>query len=497
MSDTLFLTPSCQLRLQSSSDGDSKGGFRDQDWHDHVTTAFSDTQAQGLFALAAAKPKGALSPLFTYWRDFACLYLTELCRLPDTEDGEMPPIPPPDKSELATFFLSAPPMRGGEYLSPANLLALWLDLDLWTRTRISESKTGLNGWLAKNAPLWHQVGRVCFHLAENKRDPDYPFAFLATYAPSLSTKGKVQYQPLGKALQEYAGERNRAALVKLLTPVQRAAEKLDFVEDLVETSDLFHPLSWTPQEAHQLLKSTSILEEAGLLVRLPNWWKKRPRPQVSVTIGAKKKGAFGVDAMLDFKVKLTLGDTQLTKKEWQELMDATAGLAFIKGQWVEVDQEKLSQVLEHWKEVEADAGSDGVSFIEGMRLLAGAPTDLSAAVETEDQAWSFIDAGPWLQDVLTDLGDPSGIAPIKESKHFHGTLRPYQKTGRDWLHFLTNSASGPASPMIWGSEKRSKSFPSSSPSRNSLGQTKRPPSSFSPPPCWRTGKRKSPNSPPA
>ena len=111
------------------------------------------------------------------------LYLTELCRLPETEDGEMPSIPPPDKSELATFFLSAPPMRGGEYLSPENLFALWLDLDLWTRTRISKSKIGLNGWLVKNAPLWHQVGRVCFHLAENKRDSDYPFAFLATYAP--------------------------------------------------------------------------------------------------------------------------------------------------------------------------------------------------------------------------------------------------------------------------------------------------------------------------
>jgi ERCC4-related helicase len=30
---------------------------------------------------------------------------------------------------------------------------------------------GLSAWLKKQSPLWHRVGRVCFHPAENKRDP--------------------------------------------------------------------------------------------------------------------------------------------------------------------------------------------------------------------------------------------------------------------------------------------------------------------------------------
>ncbi|MDA0765874.1 MAG: DEAD/DEAH box helicase [Verrucomicrobia bacterium] len=441
---SLSLTPGGHLRLQPSPEEGAGPEIQDQDWLDKVVGAFSDSQAQGLFAIAATKPRATLPPLFAFWRDFAGLYLTQLCRIPESEtETEFPPIPPPAESELASLFLSAPPMRGGEYLGPATLLALWLDLDLWTRTSITGSKTGIGGWLTEHAPLWHQVGRVCFHLAENKRDPDYPFAFLATYAPSLSTTGTVQYQPLGKALQEYAGERNRSVLVKLLTPVQRAAESLAFVAELVETGDIFHPLSWTPQEAHQLLKNTAALEEAGLLVRLPNWWKKRPRPQVSVTIGNKKNKAFGVDTMLDFKVNLTLGQETLTKKEWQQLMESTAGLAFIKGQWVEIDQEKLGQVLDHWKQVEAEAKNGGISFIEGMRLLAGAPADLTThAADHESAEWSFIKVGPWLQDMLTDMREPGGIATVKESKHFHGTLRPYQKTGRDWLHFLTSLGLG-------------------------------------------------------
>ena len=49
------------------------------------------------------------------------------------------------------------------------------------------------------------LGRVCFHLAENKQDPDYPFAFIATYATSYTGLREVQHKPLITAFQEYAG----------------------------------------------------------------------------------------------------------------------------------------------------------------------------------------------------------------------------------------------------------------------------------------------------
>ncbi|PKP73303.1 MAG: hypothetical protein CVT84_14275, partial [Alphaproteobacteria bacterium HGW-Alphaproteobacteria-6] len=39
---------------------------------------------------------------------------------------------------------------------------------------------GREAFLAAHAPQWQQVGRVCFHLAENKSDATLPFAFLAT-----------------------------------------------------------------------------------------------------------------------------------------------------------------------------------------------------------------------------------------------------------------------------------------------------------------------------
>ncbi|MFH1893738.1 MAG: DEAD/DEAH box helicase [Candidatus Zixiibacteriota bacterium] len=441
MNYELTLTPAGRLHLR---EGDNDIGATPDAWMKRVAAAFSACQASGLFTLTATKPDTPPLASFSFWRDFACGYLTRLCRTPESVGRRIDPVEPPFESELATMLLSAPPMQGGEYLSVEVLRSLWVDLDAWVQEEIAASENGLAGWLRKRAPIWRQVGRVCFHLAENKRDPDLPFAFLATYAPSLSKGGRVQYQPLGKALQEYAGERNKKALINLLTPVYRASEKIDFVKDLVDSGEVFHALAWTPGEAHRLLKNVPLLEESGLLVRLPDWWRKRPRPRVAVTIGEKRQSRFGVDAILDFKIDLALGDHNLTEKEWRQIMASEDGLAYVKGQWIEVDREKLSKALEHWKRLEAGAAKEGISFIEGMRLLAGAAADLDAdgPPGSEEREWSFVDAGEWLSDVLAGLRNPDGLASGGSNKDFRGKLRPYQEIGHNWLWFLSNLGLG-------------------------------------------------------
>ena len=216
------------------------------------------------------------------------------------------------------------------------------------------------------------MGRVCFHLAENKKDPSYPFAFLATYAPRLTDPVRIRYQPLGRALQEFAGERNRKALIHLLTPVQRASEKSPLIREFVDSGDIYHALAWTPDTAYRFLRDTPLFEESGVLVRVPNWWSRRSRPQVAVKIGSQEKSLLGADSLLDFQVELVVGDAALTETEARKLLAGSEGLVFLKGQWVEVDKEKLTEALEHWERVQEEA-ANGISFAEGMRLLAGAP----------------------------------------------------------------------------------------------------------------------------
>jgi non-specific serine/threonine protein kinase len=407
-----------------------------------VAGAFSRSPAEGLFALATERFDGAMEPSLAYWRDFAARYLTELCHIPQQTDGAIAPIPPPGSSDLAAALLGVPPMQGAEYLNEGVLADLWSGLDAWVRDEIGSLGQGLSGFLEQRAPLWRQVGRVCFHLAENRRDPDYPFAFLATYAPSLTRSARVQYQPLSKALLQYAGEKNKKALVKLLSPVLLASEKSPFIKELVESGDIYQPLAWRPPEAYRFLTEAPVFEESGVLVRLPDWWKKRPRPRVGVTIGDKKQKKFDAASMLDFHVQLALGDQQLTEAEWRELLAADEGLVLLRGQWVEIDHEKLTEALDHWKLVEEQA-ADGLSFIEGMRLLAGAPKDLADDDGADaDRQWSFVQAGSWLGDVLAKLRSPDSLQETGPWDGLHATLRRYQETGANWLRFLSSLGLG-------------------------------------------------------
>jgi hypothetical protein len=217
-------------------------------------------------------------------------------------------------------------MRGGEYLRADVLERLWADLDEHARAEIARCAGGLSAWLAERSPLWHRVGRVSFHLAENKRDPDCPFAFLATYAPRLLDGRRVQYQPLGRALEEYAGAKDRPMLVRLLGPVERAAERCPWVRRLVDSGEVFHALRWSPDEAYRVLKDAPRLEESGLLVRLPDWWTKRPpRVRVGVSIGGSKAAAAALSAasILDFRVDLALDGETLTEAEWRHISATT------------------------------------------------------------------------------------------------------------------------------------------------------------------------------
>ena len=438
---TLALTPSGHLMMTSSLDAvgsadsvSSRSG--------ELEKSFATCQAAGIIALAGGKsaPEWPLSWMF--WRDFGVRYLLLLCQTqPNSERLE--PLPSPDASILAHLTLSIPPMPGAEYCTPDVFAAIWTDLDTWTLNSIARHTEGLAGFLHQYAPLWRQVGRVCFHLAENKNDSEFPFAFMATYIPRLGKNARAQHLPLNQALGEYAGANNREALLRLLEPVYDASTRCTWVRELLESGDIYHPLAWSPEEAYPFLKDVPALEESGLVVRLPDWWKKHPRPRVQVVIGNNTGESLSALALLDFRVQLTLEGADLTPEEIAALMTAGEGLAFLRGQWVEVDGDKLREALEQWRRVEAEAGEDGLSFVEGMRLLAGARRDLSSNDPMLDETgWAFVEAGDRLREMLAGLRDPARLAAVQADSSLLATLRPYQQTGLNWLWFLSELGLG-------------------------------------------------------
>jgi hypothetical protein len=404
--------------------------------------AFASGSGHGLLALGAGQVGTALSASLGYWRDFAAGFVTTVCTHPGL-DGHHVPIAPPASSELAAIAAAIPPMAGAEYITASVLEALWEETDRAFRSELVESNASIQAFLQSKNPAWHIVGRVHFNLAENRRDDDAPFAFLATYTTHLSTQARVQHVPLGQALSEYAGAAKKPQLLSLLLPVQRAAAECSWLKTMVDAGEIYHPLRWTPAEAFQLLNDVPRLEAAGVVVRVPSAWRanRPPRPQVTATVGARPPSGLGTEGLLDFKMGVSLDGEPLTSAEIEQLLSSSNGLHLVRGRWVEVDRERLNEMLREFHAVETVAAKDGLSFGEAMRLLAGArvPGD---TVDASAPDWSRVVAGPWLAKTLAGLRDPAELAHLDPGVALKATLRPYQEAGLRWLHLLSSLGLG-------------------------------------------------------
>jgi non-specific serine/threonine protein kinase len=438
----LRLTPHGRLVLEDQEDAPEI----DSATANRLADSFARGAGQGLMQLGAAEVGQALPPVFVWWRDFAARYVGALCLHGSSTESEAnrtpPPVPPPTAADLSSLVLTAPMMTGAEYLGPDVLLALWDELAHAFAQSLGSSGGGLQAFLSSLNPAWNLVGRVHFNLAENRRDPEHPFAFMATYTSRLSAQARAQHVPLGQALREYAGAANRDKLLSLLLPVQRAAERCAWLKRMVDAGDVFHPLRWGPADASQLLHNVPELEQAGVVVRMPASWRAgRPaRPQVTATVGSREPSAIGLDGLLDFRLDVLLEGDPLSEAEVATLLAGTEDLVLLRGRWVEVDRERMARTMERFRAAETLAAQEGLSFSEAMRLLAGAAVTEDDAMAA-DADWSRVVAGPWLEQTLRALRAPDGDG-VDPGAALSGTLRPYQKAGTRWLSLLAGLGLG-------------------------------------------------------
>lgn len=443
MNQGLFLSPGGRLIFEPPLDADVIGKTElSASDEERLDAAFRESSAAGLIELASLREGKPLTPVLEFWRGFARQFFAALCALGDAAAERWKDVSPPSAGELNELAASAPPMRGLEYLESAVLRALWSELAVTASERAAAWKGGAAAYLRQIDPQFHQLGRVTFHLAENKRDPERPFAFLATFTHRLTEQAKVAHVPLAEALKMSAGARDSARLKSLLEPVERAAGSSPLVREMLERKALFAPQAWTIRQAYRFLQETPRMEESGVVVRVPDWWSVRrpPRPRVKVNVGRREPSRLGLDALLDFDVALTLDGEELTEAEKQRLLAATDGLALLRGKWVEVDRERLQQALHHWQAVQS-AHRDGLGFIDGMRLLAGTALE-EAEGDLPLADWSDVAAGDWLRDALAQMRSPQADRGCQPGRDLLATLRPYQVEGVRWLWFITQLGIG-------------------------------------------------------
>nr|WP_204342602.1 DEAD/DEAH box helicase [Micromonospora terminaliae] len=191
--------------------------------------------------------------------------------------------------------------------------------------------------------------------------------------------------------------------------------------------------------AHRFLREGApVLHAAGFGVLLPSWWRRsssrlgarlRARGRTAPGTVAVAAGGLGLDALVDYRWEVALGDQPLTAEELASLADLKSPLVRLRGRWVELDPQRLEAGLRLLR----SSGELTVADLLRMGLDgSGRPGELPVLEVVADGALGELLAGE-AERRLTPADPPPG---------FTGTLRPYQRRGLAWLAFLQSLGLG-------------------------------------------------------
>ena len=325
-------------------------------------------------------------------------------------------VPSDDSTEK--LLNGVPFALGSEFVSKAWIRSQYRQLFKVFQKEIIQYPGKVSLYFSEKSQKLQVPERIYFHLVES-REEDAPFAFLATYA-TAGEHGRVRHMPLQYALTEYKDERHK--LLDLLSCLNQAAEASTMIQGFVDSGELFHPLRLTAEEAYQFLLDVPALEQAGILCRIPNWWKKKSyAASVTVKIGEDEPPLLGLGSLLSMVPSLTIDGVPLTREDIELLLKQTEGLSFIKGKWIEVNHGKLKELLALMERYKGD-----ISMLSALRA------DISVSSDEEDVGPVIVN-GTWLGGMLKKLRNPGRLRSVSLPDSFQGILRPYQQNGLDWL----------------------------------------------------------------
>lgn len=392
---------------------------------------FLENAEAALLFLGFSEQLMSMSESLGYLRLVAALFVKNLSRNPDVESLREKTVVEIEPVDIDHLLRRSPFLHGSEHLNQNWIETVWNGLNYTFSREIQNFRGSVAKFFSYYSPNAHLVGRVFFHLVESKKE-EFPFGFLATYAAEVSKSGKSKHLPLKNALIEYGS--NSSKLLELLSTVNKASEKSTLISEFVDSGEIFHPLGLSSDEAYTFLKEIPVYEEAGILCRMPNWWKnKSDSLKVSVSMGNKVPSHLNFDALVDFNAELSLGGEAITVSELKKLISEAEGLAFIKGKWIEVNHEKLIETLKAYEHAQKLMAQSDLSMIEAMRFQLNAQKILKLPPETCELE---VTNGEWLNSVVARLTHPDIIEPVASGDDFHAQLRTYQERGLNWLNFM-------------------------------------------------------------
>ena len=400
-------------------------------FQEEVYQRFLENVHQALIVLGFSDGAVAMSESLHYLRMIASTFVKKASHNPNLEVLRERIVVDIEGEEIQHLLQNAPYLIGVEHLNQIWMEKLWVGLNQAFCKMIQVYEGSVGDFFAAFNPKVHLVGRVFFHLVESKK-AEYPFAFLATYSSDVSNDGKSKHLPLKNAIAEY-GE-NSKKLLELLSTVNKASETSAFISELVESGEIFHPLSMSAEEAYTFLKEIPVYEEAGILCRMPKWWRNKAASlKMSVSVGEKTPSRLNLEALVDFKAELFLGGESMSVSELKQLLSEAEGLVLIKGKWVEVNRERLVETLKTYEQAQKLMDKSDLSIIEAMRFQL----DAQKVLKIPEEACELeVTNGEWLNEVVTKLTHPETIETVQSGDDFQASLRTYQERGLNWLHFM-------------------------------------------------------------
>lgn len=279
----------------------------------------------------------------------------------------------------------------------------------------------------------HATFNLCFLLEEASRETDdWRIHFLANAKEDPSFRLPLsEYWGLNQSRKKELGMYfGKDFETQLLLNLGQAARIYPKIWEGLET-DRPVGLLLNVNEAFEFLKESAwILEDAGYKVIIPAWWTPEGRRRAKIRLktstrakaAALKQGYFSLDSLIQYSYQLSMGGEVITQKEWERLVDTKTPLIQWRGQWMELDIEKMQQLLEFWQS-QAEEQPE-IELLDLLKMTADVETDLE------------IEHDEVLSDLMAKLQDKSRIEMIEDPPQLQGKLREYQKRGVSWLQYL-------------------------------------------------------------
>jgi len=275
---------------------------------------------------------------------------------------------------------------------------------------------------------------LCFQLSEptdgNPNLWQIDFVISSKDDPSLKMRLSQYWTTYEKSkkfvTEHFGGDFEKALLLNLGYSARIYSKIWDGLETDTPTG-----ITLNLQEAYEFLKERAwILQDAGYKIIIPSWWtpqgQKKIKIRLKTSAGSKKdtssasSGYFTLNSIIDFKYELSIGGESVTEKEWKSLIDAKTPFVKFRGQWIELNKDKMSQMLEFWQN--RTAQNPQISLIDMIKLSSEPDIefDHSAAID----------------EMLAGLYDINKLDAFETPRLFKGALRQYQKRGVSWLQYL-------------------------------------------------------------